>query len=233
MIFAMKKFVQLIFIVLSLGVPLAATAGDAFPGQAPSRSELRIQEKVDSLFEKGDYERAMFIYEKELSPLGDKFAQYMVGYMHVAGKGVTQDAILASAWYRLAAERGHDEYVRVRDKLLTSMNDEQRTRSDSLFFNLRRRMGDAALISNLIEQDVTILESRREPIPISGSNFERNTFRGSDSINAGVAKRLDSRAKYLNQLIDSDESLSRGEHETLGKSLADAQRVLDAYIASN
>lgn len=231
--FAMSKTVRMLFMVLSLAIPLAATAGDAFPGQAPSRSKMRTQEKVDSLFEKGDYERAMFIYKKELAPVGDKFAQYMVGYMHVAGKGVQADTILASVWYRLSAERGNEEFVHVRDKLLALMNDEQRARSDLLFVELRSRIGDAALISTLIDEDLRMLKSRRAPVARTDLDFGQNDFRARKSINADVVRRLELRMDYLTQLIDSDETLSRNERDTLSRALSDAQREIDAYYASD
>lgn len=231
--FAMSKTVRMLFMVLSLAIPLAATAGDAFPGQAPSRSKMRTQEKVDSLFEKGDYERAMFIYKKELAPVGDKFAQYMVGYMHVAGKGVQADTILASAWYRLAAERGNEQFVRVRDKLLALMNDEQRARSDMLFVDLRRQMGDAVLISQLIQEDTAVLRGRRGPTALSSPEFERNNFRTPSANFEDAAKRLEPRVDYLTQLIDSDETLSGNERDTLSRALSDAQREIDAYYASD
>jgi len=231
--FAMSKTVHVLFIVLSLAIPLAATAGDAFPGQAPSRSKMRTQEQVDSLFEKGDYERAMFIYKNELAPVGDKFAQYMVGYMHLAGKGIHADAIAASAWYRLAAERGNEQYVRVRDGLLALMNDEQRTQSDMLFVDLRRQMGDAVLISQLIQEDIAVLKGRRGPAALSSPEFERNNFRTPSSNFADAAKRLEPRVDYLTRLIDSDETLSGNERDTLSKVISDAQREIDAYYASD
>ena len=53
-----------------------------------------------------EYERAFMIYEKELAPLGDKYAQYMVGYMYLNAQSVLQDKISALAWFRIAAERG-------------------------------------------------------------------------------------------------------------------------------
>ena len=61
------------------------------------------------------------IYRNDLAPIGDKYAQYMLGYMSLSGLGVEQDPVLASAWYRLAAERGEpEEFVVIRDELLDS-----------------------------------------------------------------------------------------------------------------
>ena len=76
---------KLVLLVALSATSLHAIASDDFPGRAPDRRTLKTQEIVDVLFEKGEYERALFIYHKELAPLGDKYAQYMVGYMHLAG----------------------------------------------------------------------------------------------------------------------------------------------------
>ncbi len=54
-----------------------------------------MQRKVDQLFERGDYERAYFIYRNELAPAGDKYAQYMVGFMHLTGMGIDEDPVAA------------------------------------------------------------------------------------------------------------------------------------------
>ena len=70
----------------------AVVLGDDFPGNKPNKRVIKSQEKVDALFEKGDYERAAFIYREELAPLGDKYAQYMIGYMYLTGK----DAMLVA-----------------------------------------------------------------------------------------------------------------------------------------
>ncbi|MGI9201000.1 MAG: hypothetical protein ACR2QL_08085, partial [Woeseiaceae bacterium] len=93
-----QLLIATMFMMASVGYALA----DDFPGSKPDRRIIKTQQKVDSLFEKGDYDRAYFIYRQELAPLGDKYAQYMVGYMTIVGKGTAQDFIAGSAWYRLA-----------------------------------------------------------------------------------------------------------------------------------
>ncbi len=126
---------MLLVALLATSVEAQQSAGLS-TGFADSRT-LRVQRKVDDLFERGEYERAYFIYRNELVPLGDKYAQYMVGFMHLTGKGVTENPIAASAWYRLAAERGTPEFVAVRDFLLVGMMPEERRQSDELFLQLR------------------------------------------------------------------------------------------------
>ena len=99
---------------------------------------LRVQEKAEELFERGDYGRAHFIYRNELAPIGDKYAQYMLGFMSLTGLGVREDPIVASAWYRLAAERDSPEFIAVRDELFRRLDEIDMERSDALYLRLRQ-----------------------------------------------------------------------------------------------
>ncbi|NCF61118.1 MAG: hypothetical protein GWP64_14885 [Gammaproteobacteria bacterium] len=107
---------------------------------------LRVQAKAEDLFVREEYQRAYTIYLNELAPIGDKYAQYMLGYMSLSGLGVEEDPVLASAWYRLAAERGEpEEFVRIRDDLLGSLDAPGRERSDQVLLDLRREYSDIAI----------------------------------------------------------------------------------------
>ena len=107
---------------------------------------LSVQAKAEELFERGDYRRAHIIYLKELAPIGDKYAQYMLGFMSLSGFGVEQDPVLASAWYQLAAERGEpEEFVQIRDELLVNFDADDRARSDDTYRTLRREYSDIAI----------------------------------------------------------------------------------------
>lgn len=107
---------------------------------------LSVQAKAEELFERGDYRRAYTIYLNDLAPIGDKYAQYMLGYMCLGGLGVEQDTELAAAWYRLAAERGEpDEFVAIRDELLGKLDAADRARSDQFYLRLRREYSDIAI----------------------------------------------------------------------------------------
>lgn len=130
---------------------------------------LKVQRKVDQLFERGEYDRAFFIYRNQLAPLGDKYAQYMVGFMHLTGKGVAEDAVAASAWYRLAAERRTPQFVAVRDMLLEDMNPEQRRQSDRLFLEIRRNYSDLVILLNSIKRNV------RDAKPTTGSRLRTSS----------------------------------------------------------
>jgi len=130
---------------------------------------LEVQNHANQVYERSDYKRALFIYRNELAENGDKYGQYMVGYMYLTGKGVEEDRVLASAWYRLAAERGVDQYIAVSDRLWLSLNASQRSRSDQLFVQLRKQFGDLALVMQAARADYDLLRSR------TGSRLGVNT----------------------------------------------------------
>ena len=58
--------------------PVQAQSYTPFPGVSQDERTLRMQERVEELYAAGDFERALLIYRKDLAPLGDKYAQYMV-----------------------------------------------------------------------------------------------------------------------------------------------------------
>ena len=107
---------------------------------------LSVQAKAEDLFQREHYRRAHVIYLNDLAPIGDKYAQYMLGFMSLSGFGVEQDHVLASAWYRLAAERGEpEEFVAIRDELLEQLDAVDRQRSDAIYLQLRRTFSDIAI----------------------------------------------------------------------------------------
>jgi hypothetical protein len=124
----------------------------------PDTRTMAVQQKVDSLFDAGDFKRAFFIYRNELAPLGDKYAQYMVGYMLITGLGVDEDKITASAWYRLASERDTPEFVAVRDQLMRNMTDVEIRDSDAAYSSLRLDYCDLAVLLASIKRDFKELE---------------------------------------------------------------------------
>ncbi len=119
----------------------------------PDPQTAKIQRKVDQLFERGNYERAYFIYRNELAPLGDKYAQYMVGFMYLTGKGTDKDRIAASAWLRLAAERDTPEFIKVRDLVLRDMQPDELERSKLMYKEFRHEFSDLAILLATIKQD--------------------------------------------------------------------------------
>ncbi|MBU1682515.1 sel1 repeat family protein [Patescibacteria group bacterium] len=70
---------------------------------------LAIQATANDLglkaYNKGDYATALKVWEK-LAKQGDAGAQYSLGKMYFAGKGVPQDKEKAIKWFTTAAENG-------------------------------------------------------------------------------------------------------------------------------
>jgi TPR repeat protein len=121
----------------------------------PNTRTMATQDKVDALFDAGHFKRAFFIYRNELALVGDKYAQYMVGYMYLTGMGVEEDTIRASAWYRLAAERGTLEFVAVRDQLLRKLNDEEMQLSNAEYIELRTKYCDLAVLLASVKRNLS------------------------------------------------------------------------------
>jgi len=63
-------------------------------------------EDANRVYEEGDYEKAAKLYGP-LAKDGNAEAQYTLGMMYRAGRGVPHDYNEARKWYRLAAEQGH------------------------------------------------------------------------------------------------------------------------------
>ncbi len=159
------------FLCLALAfVGLEAAFADKYPTGAEDSKVFRTQVKAEELFSRGDYSRALFIYEKELARAGDKYAQYMTGYMYLMGYGANSDPVLASAWYRLAAERDAPEFIAVRDRLMRKLSAEDRVRSDSLYRELRREMSDVAIVLSLLA-----IERRRLDEKVTGTRLHGAT----------------------------------------------------------
>ena len=202
-------------VVLGLGVQ-TSLADDyrQFPGAPTDSRTLRIQERVEAVFSSGDYARALLIYEKELAPLGDKYAQYMVGFMYLNGKGVDENRAEALAWYRLAAERGEESFIKARDALWATLDPAELRRSDERFAALWQRHGDRKLILDLISRDLALL--RRAGGPANGLRLDRDTtvsiaagYAGNEtneSYYRRVRERLTERLQYLSSLKDAEEA---------------------------
>ena len=202
----LSVFVATAFFLAAPGA-FAQGAGP-FPGSAVDSRTMRTQERVEELFEQGEYERAHLIYRDDLAPIGDKYAQYMLGYMYLTGTGVDEDAVLASAWYRLAAERSYKEFLDERDQLLNAFTAIDLIRSDELYLQLRRQYSDVVLLLHLIEADlnsvqaitgsrlsgsgspVTIVDTR-SGTSVSGAQFFSQVRRRTTARLAFMAKQLD------------------------------------------
>jgi len=154
---------------------------------------MATQEKVGILFDAGDFERAFFIYRNELAPVGDKYAQYMVGYMYLTGMGVKEDPVLASAWYRLAAERRTPEFTSVRDQLLRNLDEDQMRRSDTEYLQLRIEYCDLAVLLSSVKRNLREVEATR-----SGSRVQTET--NAMTLTAARSGRAQSGSDYYGLL---------------------------------
>lgn len=165
---------------------------------------LRVQNQAEEVYERTDYKRAFFIYRNELAPIGDKYGQYMVGFMYLTGKGITEDRVAASAWYRLAAERRTKEFVRVRDQIMATLNDVQRAESDRQYIELRKQYGDLVLLSKAIREDYEELRSRTgsrlsaDSSPVSVVDMSSTgVARSGSEYYSRIERRMKARLDYI------------------------------------
>jgi len=165
---------------------------------------LRVQSQAEEVYERTDYKRAFFIYRNELVPIGDKYGQYMVGFMYLTGKGVAEDRVTASAWYRLAAERHIEEFDRARDQIMATLNDVQRAESDRQYIELRKQYGDLVLLVKAIREDYEKLRSRTgsrlsadsSPLTVVDMNSLGVASSGGDYFGR-IERRMKARLEYI------------------------------------
>lgn len=226
-----------------MGIAAVLAHGSAFsegythvPGASSDQRTLQAQAQVEKLYESGEYERSIIIYEKELAPVGDKYAQYMVGFMHHWGQGVGKDLPTALAWYRLAAERQNQPIVEERDRLFGAMSDEEIDASNKIFVRLWRRLGDNKLILNLIREDMAILRKKagsRIPGASSGPMtvvYMRGATIDSNGFYDRVRKRMETRMEYLNtnvEIVDIPLTDEKSVKHSLEREIREEMAALD------
>ena len=91
-------------IVRVAGVALVAAAV-AIPADGSAASGPTVDAAVAAI-QRGDYSKA----HDQLKPLatkGDPNAEFLLGMLYDAGKGVAQDQVVAASWYRKAADQKH------------------------------------------------------------------------------------------------------------------------------
>ncbi len=204
----------LIIGLLVCGGPVLAQRSSELSVDLPDAKTLATQRKVEDLFKDGEYDRAFFIYRNELVPIGDKYAQYMVGYMFESGIGTDKDVLQASAWYRLAADRDTPEFVAVRDQLLSSLDDGERAISDLHYLELRRQYSDLAVLMNSIRRDSRALEGTTgtrlsgETSPVTIIDVSRGGIRSSAAYYSNIRRRLKERMKLVIEIGGFDDALT-------------------------
>ncbi len=220
----MRLILSIAVVICLASTPVAAQQSGPFPGSPVDRATLRIGEHVEELFDDGEYERAFFIYRNRLAPIGDKYAQYMVGFMYETGTWVEENPILASAWYRLAAERGYEQFEQVRDLMLNSLTDVDQARSDELYLQLRREYSDVVILMRLIEQDVEAMRA------VTGSRISGGS--GAVTIVDPREGSSVSGDEYLRRLRSSIEARLQFLGQQLGDPSIATQRAVDVDVES-
>lgn len=195
---------------------------------------VRVQNQAEEVYNRADYERAFFIYLHELAPIGDKYGQYMVGFMYLTGKGVEEDRVAASAWYRLAAERGTREFVQERDQVMRSLDAAERAESDRLFIELRKEYGDLVLLARAIRAD------QRELRNLTGSRLSAGssplvvvdmTDRGAATSGSEYYSRIERRLQARLDYIARQDELGIADHDVHSFDMAEIEQKIDAYLS--
>ena len=215
--------------------PAAGQTVSELSSDLPDPQVLRIQQKVERLFTAEEYERALFIYINELAPIGDKYAQYMVGFMHETGLGTAIDRTHAAAWYRLAADRDTPEFVQIRDKLRHLLDEHERVRSDAFYVTLRRTYGDLAVLMTSIKRDherlATVTGSRLgvpSASPVTVIDPRTGSARQHVDYSRDVEKRMHERISMIIELGGFDEL---GDDPSK-VNIRDLERLVDAALES-
>lgn len=175
-----------------------------FLGPPLTPQVARAKERADEYYEDKKYRRALSLYRDTLAETGDKYAQYMVGYMAYLGQGLDADPAMASAWFRLAAERPGSPFQEVLQRVEAGLSDDQSQRAVELHASLYENFGDRAILQRLIDLDKNRLRTR------GGSRVGANV--GSGRVQVGstdmdaaeyfrqVEARIRAREMYLDQL---------------------------------
>jgi len=233
------KIRLLFLLVLLQSYPAILLAqGSAFSGNNLNPRTLSIQSKAESLYQRGSWERAHLIYVNELAPIGDKYAQYMVGYMCQWGHGVKKDPVMASAWYRVAAERDAPEFVALRDEMVESLSPDERERSDIEYVALRQKFSDMVVVMTLLSEEFDELEKggtgsrlsgRGGSVmivdPRSGMGMSKDVFIGR------ILKRMQLRLDYITDKLEVEhveaDHVDKNDLDALRKQVRDYLSMVD------
>ena len=197
---------------LSLLACLSATSfaqrSSELSADFPDGRTMVVQAKVEKLFDAGEFERAFFIYRNELSPLGDKYAQYMVGFMYQTGLGVDDDIVAAAAWYQLAAERDTREFVVVRDRYLHVIDEDDAAEARAQYRELRLKYSDLAVLLSSIKRNVKELEGRTgsrvrsQSSPVTVIESRSSRFSSGTDYYGNIREELEARVMLLKEIGD-------------------------------
>ena len=173
---------------------------DPITGSSADKRMLDAQALVEKLYAEQEYERSLIIYQRELAPFGDKYAQYMVGFMNYRGQGVEANRPAALAWFRLAAERSDPPFIEARDALFNIMPLEEVVESNQIFVELWRQLSDSQLLLELGARGSTrVPGSNASSISMvnvqDGNNDSAEYYRR-------VRTRMEARLSYLQSNVE-------------------------------
>lgn len=100
----------------------------------------------------------------------DKPSQGMVAEMYWSGQGIAQDRPLAYAWMDLAAERGYQGFIGLRERYWNALDPAERQRALSVGEDVYARYGDAAAQ----ERIARVLRRERKKLTGSRTGFVGN-----------------------------------------------------------
>ena len=224
--------IRLLF-VLTLLLPLSVPAAAASSSTNQQSPTLALQQKAEDLYRAGHHKRAYFIYVNELAAIGDKYAQYMAGYMWLNGQGVSQDRVRASAWYRLAAERGSPEFVAVRDQLLEGMSEAEREASDAAYLRLREEYSDLVIAMGHLRDERKLLNERPTGSYLASSSASVKIIdprTGNTITRSEYLSRLESRMQVRLDYITDKLGIERVDADMSNREFAALSDQVDAYI---
>lgn len=143
----------------------------------------------------GFFQRASFY--------ADKPSQGMVAEMLWNGTGTPQDRAAAYAWMDLAAERGYQGFLDLRERYWAALDDNERQRAVVLGQDIYARYGDQAALPRIANA------IRRERRSLTGS---RTGFTGNLKINipspAGGVEQIDGSKFYDERYWDPEQYLA-------------------------
>ena len=222
-----------IVLLLALLLPALGSAADSPDARSIHSPTLRLHQKAEELYNSGHFKRAYFIYVNELAAIGDKYAQYMAGYMYQYGKGVPEDVIRASAWYRLAAEQGAPQFVELRNQLLESMSEDMRLESDAAYLALRQKYSDLVLGIAQLREVRELLNERSTGSHLSANSSSVTVIdprSGVTMSRSEYVRRIESRMQYLYDYITDRLDIEPVEPGLSDREFEDLAAQVDTYL---
>ena len=101
---------------------------------------------------------------------GDKPSQGMVAEMYWSGQGTPRDPVLGYVWMDLAAERGYEGFLLLRERYWKQLTEEQRERAIDVGQAIYAKYGDAAAQPRL----AAVLRRERRNVTGSRTGFAGN-----------------------------------------------------------